>query len=253
MPAPAPLEDQDRYSSDFLLKLMEETEVGTEKPSGTGNIAQSFSIILDQEERKLVKPKQVNQKLTLEESYLNEETKLYPQILREKLNALKEAFQFPNKTLTNYENIVNVRKLWGGMDQKVFAFSLLAKYAGEKVAKEIKNGKNWSPAESAEFGEYVISVLIFSGKTHYSLDMLYNTGRPLSMKVILKKEIKEGMANPFLCTFYDESKITDLVWSYFESGYCKRRNNHGQPKNFIPPAYTNIHGQPKNFIPPALR
>ena len=246
MPAPAPLEDQDRYSSDFLLKLMEETEVGTEKPSGTGNIAQSFSIILDQEERKLVKPKQVNQKLTLEESYLNEETKLYPQILREKLNALKVAFKFPNSTvpgaITNYENIVNVRKLWGGMDQKMFAFSLLAKYAEEKVKEEIKNGKNWSPAESAEFGEYVISVLIFSGKTHYSLDMLYNTGRPLSMKVILKKEIKEGMANPFLCTFYDESKITDLVWSYFESGYCKRRGPFG-----------HIHGQPKNFIPPALR
>ena len=76
---PAPLEDQDKYSSDFLLKLMEETEVETEKPGGSGNRVDDI-IILDQEERKLVKPTQ-----------FDEESKLYPQILKEKLSALKSA------------------------------------------------------------------------------------------------------------------------------------------------------------------
>ena len=239
---PAPIEDQDKYSSDFLLKLMEETEVDTEKPSGSGNRVDDI-IILDQEERKLVKPTQVD-----------EESRLYPQILREKLNSLKSALVFPNKTLYNSD----LSELKGAFDQKVYAFSLLAKYAGENIAGEIKNGRNWSPEESAEFGEYVTMILIFSGKTHYSLDMLYNAGRPLSMKIHLKEEIIKSRAKPFLCTFYDESKITDLVWSYFESGYFKRRGQgHGQPKNFIPPANRiggpsvqgHGHGIPKNYIP----
>ena len=243
---PAPLEDQDKYSSDFLLKLMEETEVDTEKPGKTGNRVDDI-IILDQEERKLVKPTQVD-----------EESKLYPQILREKLSALKSALLFPNKTLYNS----NLSELSGAFDQKVYAFSLLAKYAGEHIAGEIKNGRSWSPEESVEFGDYVTSILIFSGKTHYSLDMLYNAGKPLSMKIHLKEEIKKSPANPFLCTFYDESKITDLVWSYFESGYYRRGGQgHGQPKNFIPPAKRwgapkwrgQGHGQPKNYIPPADR
>ena len=215
---PAPLEDQDKYSSDFLLKLMEETEVDTEKPGGTGNRVDDI-IILDQEERKLVKPKKVDK-----------ESKLYHQILKEKLSALKSAAAArPNN-----------KKL----DQKVYAFSLLAQYAGENIAGEVRNGSNWSPEESAEFGEYVTSVLIFSGKTHYSLDMLYNAGSPLSMKAHLKEEIKNGYAKPFLCPFYDESKITDLVWSYFESGYCKR---HGHGRFGV--SHVQGHGQPKNFIP----
>ena len=238
---PAPLEDQDKYSSDFLLKLMEETEVDTEKPGGSGNRVDEF-IILDQEERKLVKPTQVD-----------EESKLYPQILKEKLSALKSALQFPNKNLYN-SNLSNIMLEF---DQKVYAFSLLAKYAGENIAGEIKNGRNWSPEESVEFGNYVISVLIFSGKTHYSLHMMYNAGSPLSMKLHLKEEIKKGYAKQFLCPFYDESKITDLVWSYFESGNSKKRGQgHGQPKNFIPPANRwrgHGHGQPKNYIPPADR
>ena len=215
---PAPLEDQDKYSSDFLLKLMEETEVDTEKPGGTGNRVDDI-IILDQEERKLVKPKKVDK-----------ESKLYHQILKEKLSALKSAAAArPNN-----------KKL----DQKVYAFSLLAQYAGENIAGEVRNGSNWSPEESAEFGEYVTLVLIFSGKTHYSLDLLYNAGRPLSMKAHLKEEIKNGYAKPFLCPFYDESKITDLVWSYFESGYCKR---HGHGRFGV--SHVQGHGQPKNFIP----
>ena len=228
---PAPLEDQDKYSSDFLLKLMEETEVDTEKPGGTGNRVDDI-IILDQEERKLVKPKK-----------LDKESKLYHQILKEKLSALKSAVRFPNKTLYN----ANLSNIVLELDQKVYAFSLLAQYARENIAGEVRNGSNWSPEESAEFGEYVTLVLIFSGKTHYSLDMLYNAGRPLSMKAHLKEEIKNGYAKPFLCPFYDESKITDLVWSYFESGYCKRHGHgrfgvsqvqgHGQPKNFIPRKY----------------
>jgi len=237
---PAPIEEQDKYSSDFLLKLMEETEVDTEKPGGSGNRVDDI-IILDQEERKLLKP-----------THVDEESKLYPQILKEKLSALKSALLFPNKTLYNSD----LDELKGAFEQKVYAFSLLAKYAGENIAGEIKNGKYWSPEESVEFGEYVTTVLIFSGKTHYSLDMLYNAG--LSMKIHLKEEIKKSRAKPFLCTFYDESKITDLVWSYFESGYyMKRGQGHGQPKNFIPPAdrfrgqlTTGYgHGQPKNYVP----
>ena len=85
------------------------------------------------------------------------------------------------------------------------------------------------------------------------------------MKFHLKEKIKKSPVKPFLCTFYDESKITDLVWSYFESGYCKRRGQgHGQPKNYIPPASClggpsrpyvqgHGHGQPRNYIPPADR
>ena len=141
---PAPLEDQDKYSSDFLLKLMEETEVDTEKPSGSGNRVDDV-IILDQEERKLVKPTQVD-----------EESRLYPQVLREKLNSLKSALVFPNKTLYNSD----LSELKGTFDQKVYAFSLLAKYAGENIAGEIKNGRNWSPKESAQFSEYVTMFLI---------------------------------------------------------------------------------------------
>ena len=238
---PAPLEDQDKYSSDFLLKLMEETEVETEKPGGSGNRVDDI-IILDQEERKLAKPTQVD-----------EESKLYPQILKEKLSALKSAVRFPNKTLYN----ANLSNIVLELDQKVYAFSLLAQYAGENIAGEVRNGSNWSTEESVEFGEYVTSVLIFSGKTHYSLDMMYNAGRPLSMKVHLKEEIKKGYAKPFLCPFYDESKITDLVWSYFESGYHNRKSRkNGQPKNFRPPVNRwrgHGHGQPRNYIPPADR
>ena len=240
---PAPIEEQDKYSSDFLLKLMEETEVDTEKPGGSGNRVDDI-IILDQEERKLVKPTQVD-----------EESKLYPQILKEKLSALKSALLFPNKTLYNSD----LDELKGAFEQKVYAFSLLAKYAGENIAGEIKNGRYWSPEEFVKFGEYVTTVLIFSGKTHYSLDMMYNAGRPLSMKVHLKEEIKKGYAKPFLCPFYDESKITDLVWSYFESGYrkpTKKRSWTQKHKNFRPPVNRwrgHGHGQPRNYIPPADR
>ena len=128
----------------------------------------------------------------------------HSRILEEKLNDLKTYL-----SLRKFNQNVN------GFAHTHFSLALVAKYARENISKEVENGGNWSPEETFNFGEYVISILALTGKTHFTLKNMADAYQ----RSTLIEDIKTGEAKSFLCHFYDEIKITDLVLSYFKSGY----------------------------------
>ena len=109
----------------------------------------------------------------------------------------------------------NLGQFWVSLRIFSCTLALVAKYARENISKEVENGGNWSPEETFNFGEYVISILALTGKTHFTLKNMADAYQ----RSTLIEDIKTGEAKSFLCHFYDEIKITDLVLSYFKSGY----------------------------------
>ena len=155
----------------------------------------------------------IDEIITLESEEANkpeDDTSNHPQIMIQNLNALKDH--------------VNLHKhQYMGFSHTKFSLMLLAKYARERVATTfLKNKKkNWTQEEAYEFGEYVISILALTDKTHFTLNHMHSN----YYHKALVEDIKKSDAKNFLCNFYDATKITDLVWAYFKSGFSKKKAN----------------------------
>ena len=197
--------EEDPYSSDFLMKQARGHHSGIQsrgQDSGIQARGQKSGSKMDDNDI-VVLPMPVKSKVGPEAEYAKH--------LQDNLSALK-SFVEMGKSQRNADCI--------GFQRTHFSLALIAKFARENLMGEIKNGKNWSPEETFDFGEYVISILALTNKSHFTLNTMINGFQNKT----LAQDIKSGQASQFLCHFYDQTKITNLVFSYFKSGYSKRKH-----------------------------
>jgi hypothetical protein len=102
------------------------------------------------------------------------------------------------------------------------SLSLIARYVRERVlsANQIAT---WSEDEVTAFCDYVISVLAISGQNHYGLKNLFdqdsnNKKRTFKTDLCIK-------ASKYICKEFCHHEITDVVWTYFSSGFFKVRHS----------------------------
>lgn len=101
-----------------------------------------------------------------------------------------------------------------------FSLGLVKKFAAENVENFVGNTHKWHLEERQEFGEYVISILALSGKTHYSLKNHFDH----QPQYLLSTAIIKGQAKDYFVEFCSAYKIVEIVWKYFSSGYYRRKS-----------------------------
>ena len=138
---------------------------------------------------------------------------LTARIISSKLEALKSELEMIKENRYRYEEFRNNK----------FSLALIAQYARENLRKYTDNAGSWSESEVWDFGEYVISIVAYAGKSHYALKNMYEDGKFKHLEEIIKK----SAAFKFVCESFHVDKITDLCSMYFAVGYyqCKIRKN----------------------------
>ena len=133
---------------------------------------------------------------------------LTPGSVSGKLEDLKRALEFLKED----------RYLYQEFRSNHFSLSLVAQYARENLPKYLSpNAGAWSESEVWDFGEYVICIVAYAGKSHYRLKNMYENA---SIRK-LEEDIKKSHAFQYVSPAFDVQQITNLCSLYFSCGYYK--------------------------------
>lgn len=139
-------------------------------------------------------------------------------VISKKVEDLKRALDFLKED----------RYLYQEFRSNHFSLALVAQYARENLPKYCntfyRDGLcQWSESEVWDFGEYVINVIAYAGKSHYGLKTMYENGTIRSLEEV----INNSHAFQYLTPAFDVQQITNLCSLYFSCGYykCKASRN----------------------------